>query len=102
MPTKKHKVIFIVKKQGPLARYGSRYGVRQKKIAAAIEREQNKSHACPYCERPALKRLAAGIWFCKKCKSKFAGGAYFPSSAIGEQIVKMKAEKEKGFIKAAG
>ncbi len=82
-------------KQGSMAKYGSRYGVRQKKIAAAIERVQKLPHQCPYCERPALSRVAAGIWFCRKCGNKFAGGAYFPASAIGEQIVKMQKEKEK-------
>ncbi len=78
-----------------MAKYGSRYGVRQKKIAAAIERIQKSPHQCPYCERPALERMSAGIWHCRKCENKFAGGAYFPTSAIGEQIVKIQAEKDK-------
>jgi len=85
----------MVMKQGPMAKYGSRYGVRQKKIAAAIERVQKQKHSCPYCERPALERMSAGIWHCRKCGNKFAGGAYFPTSAIGQQIMKMRIEKEK-------
>lgn len=43
-------------------------------------RDIKKKHICPYCERPALKRVAAGIWYCKKCKVKFAGGAYTPKT----------------------
>lgn len=70
------------KKVGTTGRFGPRYGTRTKKILSAIEREQKKKHICPYCERAALKRLAAGIWFCKKCSKKFAGAAYFPKSAI--------------------
>ena len=89
-------------KQGPMAKYGSRYGVRQKKIAAAIQRVQDKPHECPYCERLALERISAGIWHCRKCNNKFAGGAYFPSSAIGEQILKMQKDKEIKANVAAG
>jgi large subunit ribosomal protein L37Ae len=39
-----------------------------------------KKQICPYCERVALKRVASGIWYCKKCKVKFAGGAYTPKT----------------------
>lgn len=72
-------------KIGTIGRFGARYGTRTKKIVSAIEREQKKKQICPYCERPALKRLAAGIWFCRKCNVKFAGGAYFPKSPIKER-----------------
>lgn len=65
------------KKVGTTGRFGPRYGTRTKKIVAAIEKKQRQKQACPYCERKALKRIAAGIWYCKKCKTKFAGGAYF-------------------------
>ena len=61
-------------------RFGSRYGTRTKKVVAAIEKKQGKRQECPYCERLALKRMAAGIWYCNKCKTKFAGGAYFPKT----------------------
>ncbi len=73
-------------KAGTTGRFGPRYGTRTKKIVAVIEAEQKKPQQCQRCERFALKRLAAGIWLCKKCGVKFAGGAYFPRSAIGEEI----------------
>ena len=65
-------------KIGMMGRYGARYGTRTKKIAGEIELRQRQKQTCPYCERKTLKRVAAGIWFCRKCKSKFAGGAYLP------------------------
>ena len=68
------------KKVGTTGRYGVRYGTRTKKVVMSMEREQKKRQACPYCERNALKRMAAGIWKCKKCNKKFAGAAYFPKS----------------------
>ena len=86
------------KKVGTTGKYGPRYGTKTKKIIAVIEREQRKKQICPFCERAALKRLAAGIWLCKKCGKKFAGGAYFPKSAIMQAVVprtEVLKEKEK-------
>jgi large subunit ribosomal protein L37Ae len=68
------------KKVGTTGRYGVRYGTKTKKIIAKIEAKMNKEKTCPYCERKALIREAAGIWHCKKCNAKFAGAAYFPKS----------------------
>ena len=70
----------MTKKVGLTGKYGPRYGTKTKKIVLEIESRQKREKMCPYCERPALKRLAAGIWYCKKCKTKFAGRAYFPKS----------------------
>lgn len=67
-------------------RFGPRYGTRTRKIVAAIERVQKQKQQCPYCERNALKRMAAGIWFCNKCKTKFAGGAYFPKTMVKKEV----------------
>jgi large subunit ribosomal protein L37Ae len=78
----------VVKKIGPAGRFGPRYGTRTRKIVAAIELVQRKRQICPYCTRAALHRLAAGIWSCRKCKVKFAGGAYFPRSAVAETLTK--------------
>jgi len=68
------------KKVGTTGRFGPRYGTKTKKTVRKIESRMKKEKICPYCERPALKRIAAGVWYCKKCKTKFAGGAYFPKS----------------------
>jgi large subunit ribosomal protein L37Ae len=68
----------MTKKVGSTGRYGARYGTKTKKVVRDVEAKKTK--LCPYCERPALKKLAAGIWYCRKCKTKFAGAAYFPKS----------------------
>ncbi|MEM5778730.1 MAG: 50S ribosomal protein L37ae [Candidatus Aenigmatarchaeota archaeon] len=70
----------MTKKVGITGKYGPRYGTKTKKVVLEIEEKRKKEKTCPYCERHALKRIAAGIWYCKKCKIKFAGGAYFPKS----------------------
>lgn len=72
--------MIMTKKVGTAGRFGARYGTRTKKVVAAIEKMQKEKHACPLCERETLKRLAPGIWFCKKCNKKIAGGSYMPTS----------------------
>lgn len=57
-------------------RFGAGYGTRVKKKLNEIESSQRKRQKCPFCSKPGVKRLAAGIWHCKKCGKKFAGHAY--------------------------
>jgi len=70
------------KKVGPMGRYGVRYGRGLKDKVLAIERTQRGRHKCPYCTKIAVRRLAVGIWQCKKCNSKFAGKAYTPGVKV--------------------
>ena len=69
-----------------IKRFGARYGRTVKWNFAKIEAEQRKLHKCPYCNKIAVKREAAGIWQCNKCKSKFTGRAYtLKTEAKGEE-----------------
>lgn len=61
---------------GSVKRFGSRYGKRLRDRYGAIEKEQRKSHKCPYCHYEKVKRQAIGIWQCSKCDSKFTSKAY--------------------------
>jgi len=73
------------KKVGTTGRFGSRYGRRVKVMLEKIERKQRSLYVCPSCKRKSLKRISAGIWKCKKCNAKFAGGAYSPTTeSLGE------------------
>ncbi len=64
------------KKVGSSGRFGARYGRRLRAKVVSIERVQRGKHKCPYCKRLTAKRVAAGIWNCTKCNSKFTGKAY--------------------------
>ena len=63
-------------KLGSVKRFGARYGRKLKLKLSKIETEQRKLHKCPYCNKPAVKRVAVGIWQCTKCDTKFTGKAY--------------------------
>lgn len=64
------------KKVGITGKFGIRYGKRVRERVLKIEAQ--KSRICPNCFKPTLRRVAAGVWVCKKCKLKFAGKAYKP------------------------
>ena len=74
---------------GSVKRFGARYGRKLKVKFSKIETEQRKFHKCPYCNKVAVKRVAVGIWNCKKCNAKFTGKAYSVSKKI---IIKESAE----------
>ena len=65
-----------LEKLGSVKRYGARYGRKLKLKLSKIETEQRKLHKCPYCTKVSVKRVALGIWHCRKCNAKFAGKAY--------------------------
>jgi len=86
----------MAKSQGKLGsakRFGARYGAKPKHKFAKIEKEQRKKHKCPYCNYVKVKRLAVGIWHCRKCNSKFTGKAYSISKPIFEEVEVEQIEK---------
>lgn len=68
------------KKAGSVGRYGPRYGVRIRRRVREVELRQKGSHACPACGAIRVHRVSTGVWECRKCNHKFAGGAYVPET----------------------
>ena len=66
----------MAKKIGSAGRFGARYGRKLRSKINNVEKVQRKKQKCPYCSRLAAKRLAMGIFECKKCNAKFTGKAY--------------------------
>ena len=81
-------------KLGSIKRFGARYGRTVKHNFAKIEQEQRKLHKCPYCNKIAVKRLAAGIWHCKKCGAKFTGKAYTIKGSASQKEVMVEEKEE--------
>lgn len=87
----------MAKKKGTLGaakRFGARYGRKLREKVALIESEKRKSTKCPYCNYDKVKRLARGIWHCKKCSSTFTGKAYTIKAEIRFEKKGAKAEEE--------
>jgi large subunit ribosomal protein L37Ae len=70
------------KKVGITGRFGARYGVKPRNQLAAIMTAKARAYECPNCKHVAVRRVASGIWRCRKCDLTFAGGAYTPGSMV--------------------
>lgn len=82
-----------------MKRFGARYGRTVKHKLSKIEAELRKKHKCPFCHNLTAKRVAVGIWNCKKCGAKFTGKAYSVSKKITvkeEKPEEIEAEEEIG------
>ncbi|WP_309493116.1 50S ribosomal protein L37ae [Candidatus Hecatella orcuttiae] len=76
------------KKVGIVGRFGARGGSSLRKARAKIEEEAKSIYECPQCLRRAVKKFSVGVWKCSRCGFTFAGGAYKPSTKLGETVKK--------------
>lgn len=75
MPTKKLK---------STGRFGPRYGLKTRRRVLEVEKLQKARHACPYCLKMTFRRDAAGVWTCRRCGRRVAGGAYLPTTVASK------------------
>jgi large subunit ribosomal protein L37Ae len=64
------------KRIGSLGRYGVKTGKKVREEMKKIE-DAARLNTCPTCTKK-ITRKAAGVWECKFCGNKMAGGSYFP------------------------
>jgi large subunit ribosomal protein L37Ae len=84
---------------GSAGRFGCRYGRFVRKRVATIEAISGSLHRCPKCDMQSVKRRGTGIWECRKCNYKFAGGAYQPQTPamkIAQRAIDRTLEQMKG------
>lgn len=74
------------KRVGSSGKFGTRYGMRVRKKWLEVDKKQRIAHECPSCKRMAVKRVSTGVWECRKCGTKFAGGAYAPSTNVAKTV----------------
>lgn len=64
------------KKVGIVGKYGTRYGSSLRKQVKKMEISQHSKYTCLFCGKNSVKRTAVGIWDCRSCGKRYAGGAY--------------------------
>lgn len=74
------------KKVGSSGKFGPRYGMRVRRRWLEVDKKQRGYHECPSCRMMGVKRVASGIWECRKCGNKFTGGAYQPKSDVAQTV----------------
>ncbi|HLC45774.1 MAG TPA: 50S ribosomal protein L37ae [archaeon] len=65
---------------------GPRYGLKIRKLVHDIESVKRAPKPCPSCGFEKVKRLASGIYYCRKCEHKFAGGSFAPQTLVGQTV----------------
>jgi large subunit ribosomal protein L37Ae len=68
------------KKVGIVGKYATRYGASIRKMVKKFEIEQHSKYDCQFCGKKTVKRVAVGIWKCKRCTKVLAGGAWTPTT----------------------
>ena len=72
------------RKVGLAGGFGARYGTVARRQYVEIVTGLRSKHECPRCKFRTVKRFSVGVWHCRKCGFKFAGGAYTPTTKLGE------------------
>jgi large subunit ribosomal protein L37Ae len=67
------------KKAGSAGRYGARYGVVVRNLTRDIEKVAKANYECPTCHHKSVKRMSSGIWYCRRCETKFAAAGNSPT-----------------------
>ena len=84
------------KKVGSTGRYGVRYGAKLRRRVLDIDKKRSEPVRCPSCATKALRRVAVGLWRCRKCELLFAGGAYVPFTDAGKAAKRAIAQRVAG------
>lgn len=76
------------KKTGAAGSLGPRYGVRVRRRVRDVAETKSRWHVCPRCNHASVRRVASGIWRCRRCDHTFAGGAYRPvvTTSVTRQV----------------
>jgi len=72
------------KQKSSLGGMGARYGRSVRAKITKIQADAHQKYACPACSSKTVERSSIGLWACTRCGNTFAGGAYTPTTKIGD------------------
>ena len=75
-----------------------RFGASLRKQFYETRRQSSSRYQCPRCEKLAVKRASYGLWACRSCGSKFAGGAYMLTTPGGESARRVLENIRRGIL----
>lgn len=78
------------KKKSYGLRLRTRGGASVRKLWTRITSDMKSPHKCPRCTSRKVRRVSVGIWSCTKCGYRFAGGAYQPSTKLGQTSMRIR------------
>jgi large subunit ribosomal protein L37Ae len=70
--------------KSPLGGMGARYGRSVRAKIGRIQTDAHQRYVCTVCANVTVERSSVGLWKCDKCGNTFAGGAYTPTTKIGD------------------
>ncbi|MEM2905529.1 MAG: 50S ribosomal protein L37ae [Candidatus Bathyarchaeia archaeon] len=62
----------------------TRYGLAPRRRYADVTTIVKARYPCQRCGYTRVRRVSVGVWRCSKCGYTFAGGAYQPTTKVGE------------------
>jgi large subunit ribosomal protein L37Ae len=70
---------------GIAGRFGVRYGATLRKKVKEVLEKRYSDHTCPFCgHKGRVFRVSTGLWTCRKCGAKWAGGSYVPRTGVSK------------------
>ena len=81
-----------------MVRFHVRGGPNLRKAYTKIQKAKKARYICPACSKKSVRRESVGMWKCRSCGSKFAGGAYELSTPTGRLSQRLLLELKKGAL----
>ncbi len=73
-----------------MTQFNVRGGAKWRKAYDKVRAKKRAKYECPSCGKKAVRRVAAGIWECKSCGARIAGGSFeleTPTGKLSKRLI---------------
>lgn len=78
-----------------MVKFDVRGGSKHRKAYRKIKKAKTAKYECPACSKTSVRRESAGVWVCRSCGAKFAGGAYSLTTPAGRLAMRLISDLQK-------